>query len=168
MNRVSFFFIVSLSSIIEFYLKCATYKALVQRDTFNPNKGDGFCFDVDCGDEAAQTVMNCYLKEEEEWYDPEITCEKDNFNNPKAYGYWSDFTNVFEEGPCYHFTYWNNGQGLPDKNRIDNPYEFLDYLARVEGIDVSAGYDPIETAAMDMDIDYNGNGEVKADISRID
>lgn len=84
-----------------------------------------------------------------------MTCEKDNFGSQDAYGAWSYTTGLpgFGEGPCHQFTYWNNGQGLPDKNRISNPYAFLDHLAS-KGVDVSAGYEAVAP-------DY-------ADISRVE
>ena len=103
------------------------------------NDDDGFCYDIDCGDEAAQTVFNCYI--DKGWWRPDtpITCDKSNFNNPDAYGHWSHGTKLFNEGPCGNFVGWSNGQGLPDKNKISNPYMFLPYksddLGRVSGVE---------------------------------
>jgi hypothetical protein len=116
---------------------CASYKALVQLKEHDWTFDDGFCYDPDCGDEAAQTLHNCYLSK---WgSDTPITCEEDNFYNEKAYGHWSTATNVFG-GPCFNFISWNRGQGLPDKKRISNPYEFLAHLKK-KGVDVSGAYD---------------------------
>jgi len=106
---------------------CAAYKALKQLDRgFKFYDGDGFCYDPDCGDEAAQTVFNCYV-----WHwswDTPITCESKNFNpNPHhkykdAYGHWSYATSLFGEGACGNFVDRANGQGFPDWNKIENPY----------------------------------------------
>ena len=87
-------------------------------------------------DEAATTVHNCYINK---WGpDRPITCEKGNFNDKWAYGHWSYSVNIpgFSEGPCYNFINWKSGQGLPDMERIDNPYNFLAYLES-RGVDIS-------------------------------
>ena len=126
--------------------KCATYKALVQRGSHPFSDGDGFCYDVDCGDEAAQTIMNCYI---DDWGpDTPITCQQNNFSNRWAYGFWIYSSNLFNTGPCYNFVNWGNGQGLPDKNRIRNPYEYLAYLES-QGVDVSGAYE-FDTDAKDV------------------
>lgn len=77
------------------------------------------CYGPDCGDEAAQTVHNCFIGN---WFfDTPITCERENFDNKNARGEWSIVTN-FMKSPCGNFKNWNNGQGIPDKDRIRNPY----------------------------------------------
>jgi len=100
---------------------CTTWKAMYQiRNNIPFGQGDGFCIDPDCGDEAASTIHNCFI---DDWgTDTPITCEKSNFKNRYAYGHWSHSTIAFSEGPCNNFIGWNNGQGIPDKNEIDNPY----------------------------------------------
>lgn len=48
---------------------------------------------MDCGDEAAQTVMNCII--DNWWINEAITCEEDKFRKYKdAKGWWSITTNV--------------------------------------------------------------------------
>lgn len=117
---------------------CTAYKALIQRDSVDWSADDGFCYDIDCGDEAAQTVLNCWIEKSWAW-DRSITCERSNFSDPKAYGQWIYATNIVNEGPCHNFVSWSSGQGLPDKIRIRNPYEKLAYLES-KGVDVSRGY----------------------------
>ena len=94
-----------------------------QRATHGWHDADGFCYDEDCGDEAAQTILNCYIND---WGpDTPIICNKNTFDrNRYAYGHWSYATGFMSEGPCDNFIYWANGQGLPDKKRIRNPYLF--------------------------------------------
>jgi len=102
---------------------CATYKAMSQSTTngYAFSKEDGFCYDPDCGDEAASTIFNCF--NDDYLFDTPITCEKSNFDRYKnAYGHWSHATKAFDEGPCENFIGWKNGQGIPDKNEIYNPY----------------------------------------------
>lgn len=115
---------------------CVSYKALKLGGNYW-NEEDGFCYDIDCGDEAAQTVFNCYI--DEPWYkaDTPITCERSNFSNRDAYGAWSYSTSYFTEGPCGNFVNWSSGQGLPDKNRIHNPYQFLSPAERMALEDAS-------------------------------
>jgi len=113
---------------------CTAYKDLVLGGNAW-NDDDGFCYDIDCGDEAAQTVMNCYI---DNWSaDTPITCEKSNFSNRNAYGAWSYVTSYFTEGPCGNFVNWNSGQGLPDVDKIHNPYQFLSPAERMALEDVS-------------------------------
>merc|ERR1712238_637903 len=115
---------------------CTTYKALRQIGSYDFAKDDGFCYDPDCGDEAASTVFNCYIND---WgQDTPITCEKRNFSNKNAYGHWSYSVNFKDFGPCWNFVNWASGQGLPDKNKIRNPFRnrFLRYLQE-QGIDIS-------------------------------
>jgi len=114
---------------------CATYKALRQIGSYKFGKDDGFCYDPDCGDEAASTVFNCYIDNTWPFPDTPITCERGNFNNKNAYGAWSYSVNIMDEGPCWNFINWANGQGLPDKNRIDNPYRLRHLLE--QGVDIS-------------------------------
>lgn len=115
---------------------CATYKALLQINETPFSTADGFCYDPDCGDEAATTIHNCYI--DVSWgFDTPITCDVGNFNNDKAYGWWSYSTNLFNEGPCYNFIEWNNGQGIPNKSKIKNSYEFLAHLES-QGVDISS------------------------------
>jgi hypothetical protein len=84
------------------------------------------CYDPDCGDEAATTVHNCYINRRW-WPDTAITCEKENFSrDSNAYGHWSYTTTAWSgEGPCKNFINWENGQGLPDKDKIRNSYASL-------------------------------------------
>lgn len=115
---------------------CTTYKALKLMED-NPSKTfddyhDGFCYDLDCGDEAAQTLMNCYINY---WFnDVSIVCNKEEFaSNSNRYGHWSHATKLFTEGPCGNFENWASGQGIPDKSQISNPYSYLVNLLRSEG-----------------------------------
>jgi len=102
---------------------CATYKALIQRNSFDVMDGDGMCYDPDCGDEAAQTVHNCFI---DNWgLDTPITCERENFDNRNARGRWSTPTYHYSSkfDSCGNYQNWNNGQGFPDKEKITNPYD---------------------------------------------
>jgi len=111
---------------------CATYKAIVLN---NWNYGDGFCYDPDCGDEAAQTLMECY---DGGWgFDMPITCAPEAFDADRdVYGYWTVISNVFG-GPCSNFEEWSSGQGIPNRKQIRNPYDFLTYLED-QGVNISA------------------------------
>ena len=89
-------------------------------------QADGFCYDPDCGDEAASSIFNCFIGVSLS-SDKPITCEKHNMVH-HSYGHWSHVTNfvpevLFDEGPCWNFINYKNGQGMPNKNMIDNPYE---------------------------------------------
>lgn len=109
---------------------CASYKQLVSRGKYFDDD-DGFCYDPDCGDEAAQTVHNCFVHHRF-WRDTDIVCDQSYFDSePRAYGHWSFATNLFG-GPCDNFIDWNNGQGIPDEDRIDNNYVF-----ESQGVDLS-------------------------------
>jgi len=113
---------------------CTTYKALVQSEV-DFEKADGFCYDPDCGDEAAQSVMNCYI--DDSGRDTPIRCDENNFSDSRAYGFWSYAISLSGfAGPCHNFVGWDNGQGLPDKNKIRNPYEFLAF-PESKGVDIS-------------------------------
>jgi len=116
---------------------CTTYKAMEQIGSHDFSMKDGFCYDTDCGDEAAQTVFNCYINRRFATDTP-ISCEKHHFSNTKAYGAWSYSVNFMPEGPCWNFVNWNNNQGLPDKSKIRNAYpnRFLRYLQE-QGVDIS-------------------------------
>lgn len=113
---------------------CVSYKSLVLGGTAWEDD-DGFCYDIDCGDEAAQTILNCYI---DDWgTDTPITCDKSNFDKDDyAYGYWSHSTKFFSEGPCGNFVNWSSGQGLPDKSKISNPYQFFVHEESMD-VDVS-------------------------------
>jgi len=102
---------------------CSAYKLLVTKKAYqNPSK---FCGDPDCGDEAAQTVMNCF-EHRLFWGDPVKVCHKSDFDrNEDYYGHWSMGTSFFNEGNCGNFVGWEAHQGIPPKNRIQNPYKML-------------------------------------------
>ena len=79
---------------------CVTYKNFMLNPTLTSsnveeNKPTGFCDDLDCGDEAAQTVMNCFS--ERRWRpDENIVCDKQVFEeNQKAFGRWSFATKLY-------------------------------------------------------------------------
>jgi len=118
---------------------CTTYKALFQRNSIDFDQADGYCRDPDCGDEAAQSVFNCYI--DYTFNDVSIICSEQSFAaDPDVYGHWSYTTSLpsltFDEGPCNHFTGWASGQGLPNRDQIRNPYRFRRYLKSKE-IDIS-------------------------------
>jgi len=99
---------------------CATYKALKQRNSFSFGEDDGYCYDPDCGDEAAQAIHNCFIAN---WgKDTPMICNRELFNKKNAYAWWSHATKGFTEGDCGNFQNWNSGQGIPDKGKIRNPY----------------------------------------------
>ena len=105
---------------------CVTYKKWVL-DTTWPQTGHmpfGFCNDLDCGDEGAQTTLNCY---EDRWFNERsIVCNKDGFaNNRNFYGHWSWASTFFPAGTCERFQDWDAGQGIPDNDRISNPYNLM-------------------------------------------
>jgi len=83
---------------------------------------DGFCYDPDCGDEAATTIMNCWKDRGLFLPDKHLICKKESFKDKDVYGHWSHATGLFDEGPCNNFNSWSNGQGIPDKNQISNSY----------------------------------------------
>ena len=103
---------------------CIAYKALVLDEDWG-GYDDGFCYDQDCGDEAAQAIMNCYAGRP--WMmDRGMVCDEEVFaSDERAYGHWSAsrYTPGFKVGPCNNFDGWANGQGIPDSDQINN--EFL-------------------------------------------
>lgn len=107
---------------------CVSYKALKLGGNHWEQKNYGFCYDIDCGDEAAQAIFNCYI---DYWFnDKSIICDESTFyHNKDAYGHWSYSTKAFIEGPCHNFVGWSSGQGIPGKGRISNPYRFLSRAA---------------------------------------
>jgi len=103
---------------------CVTYKNFMLNPTLTSsnvgeNQPNGFCDDLDCGDEAAQTVMNCYS--ERRWRkDENILCDKQEFEeNQKAFGRWS-YAIRWVDGTCNKYVSWARGQGIPDNSQIRN------------------------------------------------
>lgn len=102
---------------------CIAYKALVLSEDWGAYD-DGFCYDPDCGDEAAQAIMNCYI-DRSWWPNESIICDEKVFDSDeRTYGHWSEsrYTPGFDEGPCNNFEEWINGQGIPDNDQIDNSF----------------------------------------------
>lgn len=104
---------------------CVTYKNFMLNPTLTSsnveeNQPTGFCDDLDCGDEAAQTVMNCFS--ERRWRpDKNIVCDKRGFEeNQKAFGRWSFAIKLYNEGSCNNYVSWARGQGIPDDSQIRN------------------------------------------------
>jgi len=104
---------------------CVTYKNFILNPTLTSsnveeNQPNGFCNDLDCGDEAAQTVMNCFS--ERRWRrDKRIVCDKQEFEeNQKAFGRWSFAIKLYKEGSCNNYVSWAKGQGIPDDSKIRN------------------------------------------------
>ena len=96
---------------------------------------DGFYNNINCGDEAAQTVMECY--DSVSWgFDTPLTCRSENFDSdPDVF---EDLWYIsFFSGPCFNFRDWCSRQGIPNRNQINNPYDFLAYVEN-EGVNVSA------------------------------
>jgi hypothetical protein len=104
---------------------CIAYKALKLNEDWGAYD-DGFCYDTDCGDEAAQAILNCFLSKP--WMiDDGIVCDAELFStDERAYGHWSEsrFMPGFNVGPCNNFEDWNNGQGIPNADQIDNAVLF--------------------------------------------
>ena len=108
---------------------CTMYKAIHLGIVSDYNYG--FCFDPDCGDEAAQTIMNCYLVIRW-WRDRNIICDQSGMSrDSKQYGHWSPLGSTFVEGHCWNFRDWASGQGIPNGNQIRNDYDF--FRAYLEG-----------------------------------
>lgn len=117
---------------------CVTYKKWVLEANFIIDMPIGFCNDLDCGDEAAHTVMNCY---EDRWINDisRVCIESEFARDNDLYGHWSWSTGLFDEGRCGNYQDWATGQGIPDRSQISNPYyfDFIEYLHN-QGVDVSA------------------------------
>ena len=112
---------------------CATFKAIQQNDF---DRNDGFCYDEDCGDETAQTVLNCFIGRFGP-FDKDVVYDKSVLDSDmNAYGWWSYITygSGFAEGTCYNFDSWVNEQGLPDKDRIANSFEYIVPTSRARRI----------------------------------
>jgi len=111
---------------------CVTYKNFMLNPTLTSsnvkdNQPNGFCDDLDCGDEAAQTVMNCFSERRWGW-DENIVCDEQVFEvNPKAFGKWN-LAMHFAGGKCYNYESWARGQGVPNDSQIRNSEEFIDHL----------------------------------------
>lgn len=110
---------------------CIAYKALVLDEDWSTTSYDanydGFCYDPDCGDEAAQAILNCYIDKNRWLLDEAITCDRDLFEEDnRAYGEWSRARHVpgFDEGPCNNYEGWDNDQGIPNKDQIDNMFDY--------------------------------------------
>jgi hypothetical protein len=110
---------------------CVTYKNfLLQAE--GKTEPFGFCNDLDCGDEAAQTVMNCFVARSGR--DQNIICNEQVFeDNDEAFGRWSFATYLFNEGQCDLYENWVSGQGIPNESQIRNS-DFIDHLENGDGV----------------------------------
>jgi len=103
---------------------CVTYKnyLLMAEGKDTPS---GFCNDLDCGDEGAQTLMECY-RDVRFGFDEDIICDEHVFNKyPDAYGFWSPFAPIFA-GRCQSYEDWSSGQGIPNESQIRYSDEFAE------------------------------------------
>mmetsp|Transcript_5667 Transcript_5667/g.12347 ORF Transcript_5667/g.12347 Transcript_5667/m.12347 type:complete len:309 (+) Transcript_5667:117-1043(+) len=105
---------------------CVTYKNFLLDIHKLDTPPHGFCSDLDCGDEAAQTVMNCF---DASWAtDESIMCDEQSFEeNSSAYGFWSATLRnpTWRHGRCYYYANWARGQGIPGESRISNDFPHL-------------------------------------------
>jgi len=121
---------------------CSYYKLIITKQKYHHK--EVFCFDPDCGDEAAQAVLNCFKAS---WFlDPVKVCHESEFDkNPSYYGHWS-LGSYLVQGNCGNFVGWDNHQGLPDKSRISNPYKMLED-GRMVPIDYEVDEDEVNSEA---------------------
>jgi len=85
---------------------CSYYKSLIQGSRVN-----GYAEDVDCGDEGAQAVINCW--DENGWgWDIPIVCQKPGVNS-EQYTEINPAAKVLGRQACLDRTGWNRNQGMP-------------------------------------------------------
>mmetsp|Transcript_60989 Transcript_60989/g.145329 ORF Transcript_60989/g.145329 Transcript_60989/m.145329 type:complete len:384 (+) Transcript_60989:86-1237(+) len=90
----------------------------------------GFCFDPDCGDEAAMSLFNCWKgwrlfgslggHRHGPFSVPAICDERD----PAIAGCWNH-GGWFTTGRCQVFQGWKKGQGIPDPHPLRSPIQRL-------------------------------------------
>jgi len=104
---------------------CSAWKSVRQgRPT------SGFCFDPDCGDEAAMSLFNCWKgwrffgslgAHRDGPFSVPAVCDK---NDPAIAGCWSH-GGWFTQGRCTVFQGWDKGQGIPDPHPLRSPIQRL-------------------------------------------
>ena len=84
-------------------------------------KASGFCMDFDCGDEAAQTVTNCWIRQPWPFLDTNVICDEDvDENNPNFYSQLNWPARVHsQKRECTLRTGWDRNQGIPSLRNED-------------------------------------------------
>lgn len=88
---------------------CSYFKGIVLNE-----EADGFCRDFDCGDEAAQTVTNCWMKQD--WQsDRQVICDEEtDKTNPNFYALLNPIVRKMQQKrACTLRTHWERNQGMP-------------------------------------------------------
>lgn len=86
---------------------CSYFKALALDES-----SGGFCSDFDCGDEAMQTVTNCWISHAGK--DKNVICDKsEDDKNPKFYSLLNPAVRVTGKRACTLRTGWDRNQGTP-------------------------------------------------------
>lgn len=89
---------------------CSYYKGYVLEE-----KSEGFCMDFDCGDEAAQTVSNCWINTD--WYAPDkpVICNQElDDTNPNFYVELNPAARLQKQKmACTLRSGWDRNQGMP-------------------------------------------------------
>jgi len=76
-------------------------------------KAEGGCRDLDCGDEATQALVNCYIKKQA-GKDEAVTCSEDNEEDPNFYSTLNGIGRLGrQKRACTLHTKWERNQGMP-------------------------------------------------------
>ena len=96
---------------------CSYFKSLALKE-----QASGFCPDFDCGDEAAQTVTNCWIRQPWPFLDENVICDEDvDENNPNFYSQLNWPARVMgQKRKCTLRTGWDRNQGIPSQRNEDN------------------------------------------------
>jgi len=79
----------------------------------------GFCRDFDCGDEAMQTVLNCWMRKR--FRDKQVICDEDeDDSNPNFYSLFNPAAKLQKQKrACTLRTGWDRNQGAPSQESED-------------------------------------------------